>query len=158
MWYLTKVFSRPGRSQGLLYKHLHHWLIRSESHSFPLTALRGVLCHSDEELSKYVRASKSHQWSNSYGHFTEGVDFAYLLSCIGKGLLLQHAQQAFLLLKKVFWWRRKTFLFRICEKRKLIFLVIINDFVIFLLLVKTKKNIFGIIKEKKKNVSMIIFF
>ena len=51
-------------------------------------------CHSDQELSKFRRASKSHQWIKSYGHFTEGVDLAYLRSCIGKGLGLQPAQQA----------------------------------------------------------------
>ena len=36
--------SRPGRSQGLLYKHTRHslinWLIKSVSHPFPLTALQ----------------------------------------------------------------------------------------------------------------------
>ena len=32
--------------------------------------------------------------SKSYGHFTEGVEFAYCWSCIGKGLRLQPAQQA----------------------------------------------------------------
>ena len=52
------------------------------------------LCHSDQELSKSWRASKSHQWFKSYGHFTEGVDFVYRWSCIGKGLRLQPAQQA----------------------------------------------------------------
>ena len=30
----------------------------------------------------------------SYGNFTEWVDFAYWQSCIGKGLRLQPAQQA----------------------------------------------------------------
>ena len=39
--------------------------------------------------------SKSHRWFKSYGHFTEGVDFAYWRSCVGKGLRLQPAQQAF---------------------------------------------------------------
>ena len=30
-------------------------------------------------------ASKYHQWFKSYGHFTEGVDFAYWWSFIGEG-------------------------------------------------------------------------
>ena len=34
------------------------------------------------------------QWFKSYSHFTEGVDLAYWLSCIGKGLRLKPAQQA----------------------------------------------------------------
>ena len=29
---------------------------------------------------------EGHHWFKSYGHFTEGVDFAYWWSCIGKGL------------------------------------------------------------------------
>ena len=37
------------------------------------------------ELSKSRRASKSHQWFKSYGHFTEGVDFASWWSFIGGG-------------------------------------------------------------------------
>ena len=55
------------------------------------------VCHSDQDLSKSWRASKSHQWFKSYGPFTEGVDFAYWWSCIGKGLRLQPAQQACLI-------------------------------------------------------------
>ena len=47
-----------------------------------------------KQLSKYWRVSKSHQWFNSYGHFTEGMDLAYWWSCIGKGLCLQPAQKA----------------------------------------------------------------
>ena len=43
---------------------------------------------------QYQRASIMHQWYKSYGHFTEGVDFAYWWSFIGKGLCLQSAQQA----------------------------------------------------------------
>ena len=35
------------------------------------------------------RASKSHHWFKRYGPFTEGVDFAYWWSYIGKGLRLQ---------------------------------------------------------------------
>ena len=38
-------------------------------------------------------ASKSHQWFNSFGHRTEGVDFAHWWSFIGKGEL-----------KKMVWW------------------------------------------------------
>ena len=41
-----------------------------------------------------VNAYKLHHWFKSNGHFTEGVDFAYWWSCIGKGLSLQPAQQA----------------------------------------------------------------
>ena len=52
------------------------------------------LCHSDQELSKSQRTSKSHQRVKSYGHFTEGVDFDYWWSCIRKGLCLQPVQQA----------------------------------------------------------------
>ena len=36
----------------------------------------------------------AHDWFKSYGHFTEGVDFAYWWSFIGKGLRLQPVQQA----------------------------------------------------------------
>ena len=43
------------------------------------------LCHSDKEHSKSQRASKLDQWLKSYGHFTEGVDFAYWCSFIGGG-------------------------------------------------------------------------
>ena len=39
-------------------------------------------------------ASKSHNWFKSYGDFAELVDFAHWWSFIGKGLLLQPAQQA----------------------------------------------------------------
>ena len=57
------------------------------------------LCHSDQELSKSRRASKSNLWFKSYGHFTKGVDFASWWSFIGggsasaacaAGLFLQH--------------------------------------------------------------------
>ena len=47
--------------------------------------VKNRLCHSDQELSKSGRASKSHQWFQSYGHFTEWVDFAYWWSFIGGG-------------------------------------------------------------------------
>ena len=43
---------------------------------------------------KSRRASKSHFWFKSYGNFAEWVDFAHWWSFIGKGLLLQPAQQA----------------------------------------------------------------
>ena len=42
-------------------------------------------CHSDYELSKSRRASKSHQWFKSYSHFTEAVDFDYWWSFSGGG-------------------------------------------------------------------------
>ena len=35
-----------------------------------------------------------HNWFKSYGHFSEGVDFAYWWSCIRKDLRLQPSQQA----------------------------------------------------------------
>ena len=35
-----------------------------------------------------------HHWIKSYGHLSEEVDFAYWLSCMGKGLRLQAVQQA----------------------------------------------------------------
>ena len=44
--------------------------------------------------SKSRRASKLHYWFKSYGNFDELVDFAHWWSFIGKGLLLQPAQQA----------------------------------------------------------------
>ena len=52
-------------------------------------------------LNPQARASKSHHWFKSYGHFTEVVDFAYWLSFIGKGLRLQPGQQACLKLFKL---------------------------------------------------------
>ena len=102
-----EIFSRPGQSQGLLYKHLCNSFIHSFSNPFPSTALwcrhaqmvrdstsSYRLCDSDRALSKSRRALKSHQWFKSCGHFTEGVDIAYWWSGIGKGLLLQPSQQA----------------------------------------------------------------
>ena len=47
--------------------------------------------HSDQELSKSRRASKSHQWFKSYGHFTEGVDLAYWWSFSGGGSAINEA-------------------------------------------------------------------
>ena len=38
--WVCNIFSRAGRSQGLLYKHLRHWFIDSVSEHFPPTALR----------------------------------------------------------------------------------------------------------------------
>ena len=37
---LNAVFSKPGQSQGLLYKKPCHWLVKSVSHPFPPIALR----------------------------------------------------------------------------------------------------------------------
>ena len=91
--------SRPGRRQGLLYKHLIHSL----THPLVPTALQrhhvqtvrdSFSSHSDKELLKSQRASKSHPWFKSNGHFSEGADFANWWSCIGKGLRLQPVQQA----------------------------------------------------------------
>jgi hypothetical protein len=42
-----------------------------------LPIIKKTLSHSDQELSKSRRASNTHQWFKSYGHFTEGVDLAY---------------------------------------------------------------------------------
>ena len=53
------------------------------------------LFHNDLEHCKSQRASKSLLWFKSSSHFTEGVDWAYWWSCIGKGLRLQPAQKAF---------------------------------------------------------------
>ena len=101
------MFSRPGQSQGLHYKHLCHSFIHSfidsVSQPFPPTALQ---CRHTQtvrdrassykidyviviELSKSRRASQSHQWFKSYSHFTEGVDFAYWWSFSGGGSTLQ---------------------------------------------------------------------
>ena len=45
----------------------------------------------DQELSKSQRALKSNQWFKSYGHFTEGVDFAYWWSFSGGGSAINGA-------------------------------------------------------------------
>ena len=55
------IFSRPGQSQGLLYKHLCHSLFQSVTPKW-FFQLENRLFPSDEELSKSRRASKSHQW------------------------------------------------------------------------------------------------
>ena len=47
--------------------------------------------HSDQNVSKSQRASKSPQWFKSYGHFTEGVDFAYWWSFSGGGSAINRA-------------------------------------------------------------------
>ena len=89
--FLWCFFSRPGRCQGLLYKYLWYSLINSLIHPLVPTALqrrhaqtvrevfqfKNRLCHSGQKLFKSRRASKSHQWFQSYGHFTDGVNFAY---------------------------------------------------------------------------------
>ena len=51
-------------------------------------------------------ASKSHQWFTSYGHFTEGVDFAYWGSFFAKGLrsrLVSSERKCCWVTKKTFW-------------------------------------------------------
>ena len=86
--------SRPGRSQGLLYKHLCHSFIHwftdpLVSHSF--TVIDRSLSYKIDYvivIKKFLnpeRASKSHQWFKSYGHFTEGVGFAYWWCFSGGG-------------------------------------------------------------------------
>ena len=47
-------------------------------------------------FKKLLNLKGHHQWFRSNGNFTEGVDMAYWWSCIGKGLRLQTAQQAYL--------------------------------------------------------------
>ena len=107
----TKPISRPRHSQGLLCNHLHQSLTDSFIKSLILfenicTAparpnswlwwfhLWNRLCWEIVRDSKSQRASKSYYWFKSYGDFDERGDFAYWWSCIGKGLRLQPAQQA----------------------------------------------------------------
>ena len=47
-----------------------------------------------ERSLKISGPSKSHQWFKSYGHFTEGVDYANWWSFSGGGSALQPAQEA----------------------------------------------------------------
>ena len=68
---LSSAVYQEVRLPGVLHLHLLPPL------PFPPLAGQARLCHSDEELSKSLKASKLHQWFNSSGHFTEGVDFAY---------------------------------------------------------------------------------
>ena len=78
------IFIRPGRSQGLLYKHLRDY---SVSHS--VMACGNVLLAEDSAFSHKIdhvtifkdilnllRASKSHNWFTTNGDFAEWVDFA----------------------------------------------------------------------------------
>ena len=44
--------------------------------------------------SKSQRISKLLHWFESYGNFAEWVNFAYWISCIGKGQCLQPAHPA----------------------------------------------------------------
>ena len=71
-----KIISRPGQSQGLLYKHLCG-IVTPVIKPTLLTFFRNSISW---------RASKSLFWFKSYGDFAERVDFAYWWSCIGKGL------------------------------------------------------------------------
>ena len=78
------------------------------SQPFPTTALRRrhaqtvrdtslsykIDCHSDQDLSKSHRASKSVQWFKSYGLFTEEVDFACWWSFSGGGSAIDGATQS----------------------------------------------------------------
>ena len=89
--YVYLFFSRPGRSQGLLYKHLRHSLIHLFIHSviLQLKYLHGaatpqwlemvlsVIYHNFCGDSKSRRTSKLHYWFKSYGDFAEWVDFSY---------------------------------------------------------------------------------
>ena len=116
--------SRPGQSKGLLFNHLHHWLIHY-SHWLILCEniftgpprpndwrscfhLWNRLCWKILENSKSLRASKSHHWFKSFGEFAEIGDFAYWWSCIRKGLRLKPAQEAcFIIVPNLFWNSQK---------------------------------------------------
>ena len=103
------LVSRPGRSQGLLYKHLCDSLINWRIDYFPPIALRCRQTQTVRDSSSsykidYVIVVKN--FLNPKGHqncitgskvtviLVKGVDFAYCLSCIETGLRLQPAQQA----------------------------------------------------------------
>ena len=113
VWALTTflrwIFSRHGRSQGLLFKHLCQLLIHSFTDPLVKISLRrrhallvedGVFGHKIDYVafflgdSKSWRASKLHYWFKSYDDFAEWLNFACWWSCIGKGLRLQLAQPA----------------------------------------------------------------
>ena len=93
------LLADPGEARGCSINRLvTDSLIQSVSQPFPPTALRCrnaqtvrdrssvyKMNYKDQELFKSRRISKSHQWLNSYAHFTEGVDFAYLWSFSGDG-------------------------------------------------------------------------
>ena len=108
MLYVTSLdlISRPGRSQGLVYTHCCYSLSQSVSDWSFVKIILGR-CHAqavrDGAFSNkidYFRRFKSQialklkYWFKRYVDFAEWVDFAYLCSCIGKGLHLQPAQQA----------------------------------------------------------------
>ena len=115
LWMLWKydfflLLADPGKARGCFINSLViNWLITYSVSLFlphlygaatpkqleiALPVIKLPRCYSDQELSKPQRASKSHQWFKSYGHFTEAVDVANWLSFIGKGLRLQPAHQA----------------------------------------------------------------
>ena len=92
-----KFLADPGEANSLVINSFSEF-------SFPPTALRrhhaqtfrdkswSYIIYRVTGIKNFVnpeRASKSHHWFKSYGHFTEGLDFAYWWSCIGKGLRLQ---------------------------------------------------------------------
>ena len=94
------VFSRPGQSQGLLYKHLCHsfissltdWLILYLKKSLRRHHAQTIRYGASSHKTKYIdifkreyiswRASQLLYWFKSYGGFAERVDFAYWWSCI----------------------------------------------------------------------------
>ena len=92
------IFSKPGWSQGLLYKHLRHsvsdlfsklWFVKiylRRRHA--LMVKDGAFSH------KIDYVTKSHYWFKSYCNFAELVGFACWWKCIGKGFHLQPPQQA----------------------------------------------------------------
>ena len=99
------LIRRPGLRQGLLYKQPCDWLIQSVREPLPPTALlrrhaQTVRIRSFSYKIDYVIVIKNflnpegHQNPISYGHFTEGGDFAYWWSFSGGGSALQPAQQA----------------------------------------------------------------
>ena len=86
----SRLVSRPGRSQGLLCKHLPHSFIHSLIRSsFVKLSLRrrhalfkyGALSHKIDYVLNFLgdfkswRASKSHHWITSYSNFGERGGF-----------------------------------------------------------------------------------
>ena len=97
-----RYLADPGKARDCsINSFVINCLIRLVSHSFPPTALRrrhaqtvwdSYFSHKIEYILviktffKSWRASQLHCWFKSYGHFTEGIDFPYWWSFIGKGL------------------------------------------------------------------------
>ena len=90
------IISRPGRSQGLLYKHLRHWLtelsfvIISSRRRHTLKVEDGAFSHKIDYFIIFPNID-GHCWLNSYGNFHEWVDFAYWRSFSGGGSVINGA-------------------------------------------------------------------